>query len=184
MTLTGDPVAARYAQAVFESAKADDRLEETLEQLSFIGTLLRDHGPLRELINHPGVAAGEKVALFGRLLHGSWSSLVHAFITMVIALERADALPQIAQTLQELVDAERRVLRVTVRSPYPLPHAVLERLRVRLEHREQQHVLMTMELDAKLLGGLQVFVGSRVIDTSVRRQLDDLRERLQSVRVS
>lgn len=184
MTLTGDPVAARYAQAVFESAKADNRLEDTLEQLSYIGTLLRDHVKLRELVHHPGVTAGEKVALFERLLHGTWSSLVRSFITMVIALGRAEALPHIAQTLQELVDAERRVLRVTVRSAYPLPHAVLERLRVRLEHREQQHVAMTMELDAKLLGGLQVVMGSRVLDTSVRRQLDDLRERLRSVRVS
>ena len=183
MILTGDPVAARYAQAVFESAKADGALEETLEQLSLIGALLRDHQALRELISNPGVTPDDKVSLFERLLHGSWSSLVRSFVAMVVALERAEVLPQISQTLQVLVDAERQVLRVTVRSAYPLPHTVLERLRVRLEHREQQHITMTTEVDGKLLGGLQVIMGSRVMDTSVRRQLDDLRERLMAVRV-
>ena len=49
-----DPVATRYAQAVFEVAKDQGRVEETLELLKLIGSLLKEHPELRDLLQQPG----------------------------------------------------------------------------------------------------------------------------------
>ncbi|MBI2094097.1 MAG: F0F1 ATP synthase subunit delta, partial [Candidatus Omnitrophica bacterium] len=58
-----------------------------------------------------------------------------------------------------------------------------KRLRTILERREGKSVELTSEVDPALLGGLQVRLGNRVIDASIRRQLINLRERLEAVRV-
>ena len=178
-----DPIASRYAHALFESAKAQGELDETLAQLTLIGGLMQDHPDLRQLILNPDVEPEDKVGLLERTLKGSWSALVGSFVQMVVSFGRAEFVPEIVEALQALVDADRAHLRVTVRSAHPLPEAVLHHLRRRLEEQERKHVHLESEVDAALIGGLQVILGHRVLDGSIQRQLINLRERLMAVRV-
>ena len=179
-----DAVAARYAESLFAAAKVRRQLDETLDQLVFLGRLLREQPALREFLFNPDVDAGDKIGVLERTLRGGWSDLVRAFVRMVLALDRAEALPGIAEALQEAVDQAQGRLRVVVRSARALPEETLARLRAGLERRERKTVQLETEVDAALLGGLQVQLDHRLIDGSVRRQLDELRDRLTSVRVS
>ncbi len=178
-----DPIATRYARALFEAAKADDELDEALEQLTLIGGFFQAHADLRQLMRNPGVDPEDKVGVLDRVLKGSWSALTRAFVEMVVSRERAEFLPQIAEALQAEVDADRGHLRVAVRSAHPLPAEVLARLGARLERQEHKQIELRTEIDPSLIGGVQVVLGHRVIDGSVRRQLVNLRERLSTVRV-
>ena len=181
--MTPDPIAARYAQALFEAATEARATAETLEQLAAIGEWLRRHPELRQFLWNPGVDSDDKVGLLGRLFKGTWSSLVQAFVRMVVTMGRAEELPEIADAFRVALDGAEGRLRVVVRSAHPLPEAVLERLRRRLEHREHKRIELETELDHRLLGGLQIQLDYRVIDGSVRRELEALRQRLSTVRV-
>ena len=181
--MVSNPVASRYAQALFEAAKAEGHSDHTLEQLLFIGQLLRETPDLRQLLLNPDVDPQDKVSVLDRVLQGSWSGLVRAFIQMVVSLGRPESLAEMVVAFQAAVDADEGRLRVVVRSAHPLPESVLQRLRTRLAHREQKQIELQTELAPELLGGVQLFLGNRVIDGSVRRQLADLRERLSAVRV-
>ena len=182
--MADDAVAARYAESLFGAAKAQRRLDETLEQLAFLGRLLEEQPRLREFLFNPDVDPDDKLGVLGRVLKGGWSDLLQAFVRMVIAMDRADALPGIAASFQEIVDREQGRLRVTVRSAHVLDDDALARLRGSLERRERKTIQLETELDPALLGGLQVQLEHRLIDGSVRRQLTELKERLTSVRVS
>ena len=178
-----DAVAARYAESLFAAAKAQRQLDETLEQLAFLGRLLREQPLLREFLFNPDVTPDDKIGVLERALQSGWSGLVRAFVRMVLAVDRVESLPGIIEALQDAVDAEQGRLRVTVRSARALPEEALNRLRASLERRERMHVHVETEVDPKLLGGLQVQLDHRLIDGSVRRQIDELRERLTAVRV-
>lgn len=179
-----EPVATRYAQAIFESAQADQRIDETLQELSVIRQLIHDHADLRQFLTNPDVDPEEKVGLFERVLKGGWSTLVKAFIQLVTAYGRAECLPEIIDAYAAMVDTAQGRMRVTVRSARELPDATLHRLRTHLERREGKRIELAAAVDPGLLGGLQVLLDHRVIDGSVRRELHDLRERLTTVRVS
>ena len=181
--MSHDPIATRYARTLFEAAKAEGQVEPVLQQLILLGGLLQDHPDLRQFLLNPDVDPDDKVGLLDRVLRGSWSELVHAFVRMVVSLGRADALAEMVDAFQEAVDADEGRVRVLVRSARPLPEALLSRLRTRLEHRERKQIELTTEVDQELLGGLQLFLGNRVIDGSIQRQLADLREQLSAVRV-
>ena len=181
--MASDPVATRYAQAAFDAAKEEDRLEETLEQLLFVGQLMAQTPDLRQLMLNPDVDPDDKVAVLDRSLGGGWSRLVRAFVQMVVVAGRAEALPQIAQAIQDLADQAQGRIRATVRTARPLDAATLNRLQARLEAREGKQVVLRAEVAPELLGGLQVVLGHRVIDASVHRQLADLRQRLTSIKV-
>ena len=178
-----DPIASRYAQALFETAQAEGTLDEALEQLEALGALIASHPPLRQLFLNPDVDPDDKVGLLDRVLHSSWSALVRAFVTMVVAMGRAEALPEIAEALRALADEAHQRLRVTVRSAHPVPAPLLARLRAALERREGKTITLKTQLDPALLGGVQVRLDHRVIDGTVRRQLIELRERLTTTKV-
>ncbi len=179
-----DPIAARYAQAAFEAAKDAGAVEKTLEQLSLIGRLIREHPELRQLLFNPDGEAQEKLGVLERVLKGAWSDVVRAFIQVVVSRSRSELLPEMADAFQTLVDKDQGRLRAVVRCAHPLPEAVLSRLRKRLEHRERKEIVVTTAVDPELLGGLQILLDHRVIDSSVQRQLAQLRQQLKTVRVT
>ena len=181
--MSHDPIATRYARTLFEAAKAEGQIEPTLQQLTLIGGLLHDHPDLRQFLLNPDVGPDDKVGLFDRVLRQSWSELVRAFIRMVVSLDRAESLAEMVDAFQEAVDADQGRVRVLVRSARPLSDALLGRLRTRLEHRERKQIELATEIVPALLGGLQLFLGNRVIDDSIQRQLTDLREQLSTVKV-
>ena len=178
-----DAVATRYAEALFELAKPEQRIEEISEQLAGIRQLIEAEAGLRELLLNPDVEPEQKLGVLTRLLGAGWSDLLEAFVRMLLSLGRGEYLGQIAQAFQALVDVDQGRLRVTVRSARPVPEPTLAKLREGLERREHKHIELDTELVPELLGGIQLVLGHRVIDSSVRRQLTELRQRLRSVRV-
>ena len=182
-TDTGDPVASRYAEALFEGAKAEGVIDQALDELARIGALLVEVPDLAQLMNNPDVEPDDKVRVLDRAFAGSWSSLVRSFMQMAVSMGRAGSLPAIASAFQAMVDAARGRLRVVVRSARPLPEPVLERLRSHLARAEHREIHLEADVAPELLGGVQLVLGHRVIDASVRRRVSDLREQLQSVRV-
>jgi len=182
--ISADLVATRYAQAFFETVKAEGRMDEALEHVTALGTLVQESVGLRHLLLNPGVTPVEKVDVLGRVLGASWSELVRAFVTMVISKGRSESLAEIAEVFRELVDRDTGWLQVTVRSATPLPDNTLHRLQAILERRERKSIRVQTEVATELLGGLQVVLGHRLLDGSVRRQLTDLRQRLTAVSVA
>lgn len=178
-----DPIAARYAQALFESAQTEGRVDDTLEHLTVLGGLIREEPQLRRLLWNPDVDPEDKVGVLDRTLQRSWSELVRAFVRMVTSMGRAEFLPQMADAFEALVDEAQGRMRVLVRSARPLSEPVLERLRTRIARREGKTIELLVESAPELLGGVQIRLDHRVIDGSIRRQLGELRRRLNTVRV-
>jgi len=181
--MSADPIASRYAQALFESAKAEGTSAQTLEQMMLLRQLLHDHADLRQFLGNPDVEPDEKVELLGRVLKSAWSGLLQAFVRMAVAFGRAERLPEMADAFEAAVDEDEGRMRVVIRSAHPLAEPVLKRITTHLERREGKMIDARTEVDPALLGGLQVVLGYRVIDGSVRRQLTELREQLAAVRV-
>ena len=182
--MAADPIASRYAQALFEAAKAEGHVHAAQEQLAQLGALLSGEPGLGTLLRNPDVEPDDKVGVVDRALGGAWLALVRAFVRMVVSAGRAEYLPQIVEAFGEMVDAEEGRLRVVVRSAHPMPEAALKRLRAHLERQECRTVVLTTELAPELLGGLQVRLDHRVIDGSIQGQLRALRQQLAQVKVS
>ena len=180
--MVSDPVAARYAEALFGRLAAEERLAAA-EALEAIAQMIQGHDELPQLLRNPDVEEKDKVEVIGRLLGGAWPGPVRAFVHVVLSMGRAEHLAGMSEAFRALVDQERRVVRATVRSAHPLSEPLKDRLRRWIAKREDATVTVQEEVDPQLLGGVQVVVGHRVIDGSVQTQLVRLRQRLKRVRV-
>ena len=178
-----DPVADRYASALFELAKREGRIDEAARELEDLARLIQDHEDLRQFLLNPGVEVPDKLGVLDRLFKGDWSQDVRNFVQVALSMGRAAYLVEMSEAFREYVDAEHKRLRVTVRTAHPLPEALKARLKQRLERSERRTIELTEELAPELIGGIQVLLDHRVLDGSLKTKLSELRHRLKSVRV-
>lgn len=166
-------VARRYARALFESSRSDPATLR--KELSAALRGLRDQ---QTTLRHPLLAAGEKSKLIRRVLGGQLSADTAQFLDLLIRRKRFDLLPYIAAELERIADEETKVARAHVRVAFALGEAEKAALQQRLEKYLGRSVAMDLKEDPALLGGIVVKVGDRVLDASITRQLERLREKL------
>jgi F-type H+-transporting ATPase subunit delta len=87
-------------------------------------------------------------------------------------------LPRVAEAFGHLLAAEKGEIEVEVTSAAPLSPKQKEALETTFKKAFSSKVLLKEQVNAKILGGLQVKVGSEMIDASVEGSLDRL-SRLQ-----
>ena len=178
-----DPVSARYAQALFELVKPAGQMDQALEQLEELARQLRQHAPLRRLLLNPDVEPASLLAVCATAIGGEWQNDVRAFVQVVLSFGRVALLVDMAEAFRRVVDKDRKIARVTVRSARPLTAALRAGLVAALERSEQRSVELVEETASELIGGAQVMVDHRMMDGSLKTRLAELRQRLKSVRV-
>ncbi len=181
--MAADPVSARYAEALFEFVHVQGRSEAMLAQLERLAELAA-HQELRKFLGNPDVEADEKVGVLSRLMKDGWSKDLDAFVRVVLSLGRADALIDIVEEFRSLVDAQRHVVRVTVRTAHPLTDELRQRVAQWVAKHEGGTPALTEQVDPALLGGIQLLLDHRIFDGSIATQLGRLRQRLKRVRVN
>ena len=181
--MTIDAVSVRYAQALFDVAKAAGRLDAALEQLESLAGQLQRHEPLRRLLLNPDMELDDKLALCGTAVGGAWQEDAQAFVRAVLSFGRAALLADMAVAFRALVDEDRKVARVTVRSAHPLTDSLRASLTAALERSERRTITLVEETAPELIGELQVTVGHRMMDGSLKGRLAELRQRLKRVKV-
>ena len=182
--MAADPIAQRYAEAAFETAKKDGVTDETGAMLSALAETARRDPEVDKWLVNPDVTAQEKLAALEHALKGQWPWVVKALIATMLALGRAEYLEQVAEAFAALVDRDEGRVRVLVRSARALPAASFSRLQRLLERWQGKQVALETEVAPALIGGLEIHVDHRVLNGSVQSELNALRERLRSVRVA
>lgn len=169
--------ARRYAEAAFELARSDGKLDAWLADLRKADEILGDASVQRGLDN-PAVPFGDKREALERLLAPAISRPVLNLVLLLIERDRASLLRAVVDEYVRRLNRERGIMTATLTSAAPLDDAETNAVRSRLEQLTGARIELTSTTDASLIGGLTVRVGDRLIDASVRGRLERLRERL------
>jgi F-type H+-transporting ATPase subunit delta len=169
--------ARRYAEAAFEIAARDGSVELWLAQLDRAAAAVADPGVMRRLEN-PRAPLAERHSALISVLGADLQAQVANLIGLLMRRRRLDALPHIAREFRRLYNRDAGIVEATATSAAQLDKAEVDALRARLEQISGKHVELALNVDPSLLGGVQVRLGDRLIDGSVRGRLERLRVRL------
>ena len=169
-------VARRYAKALLTLGKEDGKYQEYGEGLSGFAALL-EREP--ELKRNPIHGREDRRKLLLRIIELlQMPPMVSNLLQLLFDKHRLHALDGVAQAYQELVDSVENVSRAQVRAAISLDEATQDRLRRTLEKLTGSTVVMEVQEDPTILGGIVARVGDLVLDGSVRSQIQSLRESL------
>jgi len=173
-----DDRALAYAEALFGVARAEGTLGEVEDELFRFSQTLQGNDELRDALTDAGIPATRRQQIVEDLLGGKASPTTVALVSMVVGTGRARDLPAIIQLLVEMSAAEANKEVAEVRTAVPLTDDQLERLATALEDATGKQVEIKVVMDPSVLGGIVAQVGDTVIDGSVRRRLDQLKNAL------
>lgn len=166
-----------YASALFEAAKAEGALAEVEDELFRFARTFEGNDQLRETLTDPNIPTERRQGVVEDLLGAKASPTTAALVSFVVGAGRARELPKIIDRLVERAAAERNRVVAEVRSTIDLPDDVKDRLASALSTATGKQVEVKVLIDPSVVGGLVATVGDTVIDGSVRRRLDLVKER-------
>ena len=169
-------VGARYAQALFELAKAGGRLLQVEADLKSLKAMRRESADLRRLLGSPGFSAEDKTkALLALAEAARFQDITRKFLGLMAQNRRADAIGAATTAFEALTAAERGVASAEVTTAVKLTVEQEQGLKAALRHALGKDPEIETVVDPSILGGLKVRVGSRLYDASLRSKLDSLR---------
>ncbi len=173
-------IAKRYVEAFLAFCRPGIGKEKAVEELRAFKMLMHTAPALRELLFSMEITFPEKRTLVERILHAYFSEEFRHFLILLIEKERI-------RLIEEMCDYARHTYahggaqEALLSSSYPLDLALLEEIKGTLERVLRKKLSFYLQLEPQLLGGLTIRIGNTLLDGSVRRRLEDLREKLRSV---
>lgn len=169
--------ALRYADALIslagETRSAMRGVERDMKSLK---AMFKNSPELLAMVRSPVIAAGAKARALTEIADkDGFHPLSRSFLGTVAENRRARELPAIVSAFAELLAEKRGAKIARVRSAALLSAAQAKRLKADLSDEFGGKVELDVEVDPSLLGGFIVQIGSRLYDTSLRTQLDDLK---------
>jgi F-type H+-transporting ATPase subunit delta len=168
-------LARPYANAIFDIAKADGRLDVWSRALAFLAGA-SEESAVKALIESPSVSSQEKAFKLADLVGDELGDKGRQLLTVLAANKRLDLLSEIQDQFEALKAEEESTLDVEVVSAFELSSDERERITAALIARYSREVQMTTKVDEALIGGAIIRAGDTVIDGSVRGKLNKLEE--------
>jgi F-type H+-transporting ATPase subunit delta len=165
-------VTRRYITGLLHVAVELRCVDAVEESLAVVERALKQQPQAAQFLFHPTIPRQSKKKLLQAIIGDAAPGLVHRFAGYVIDKKRERILPWCHKEYKLAADSLRGIMRGKVTSSAGLTGAQTERLRTDLSRTVGKQVVLDFEVDPKLLGGMQVFIGSYIVDGSLTGRLN------------
>jgi F-type H+-transporting ATPase subunit delta len=176
-----DPAVAHvYAQALVGAARQTGVTDQVFEQAEPLHRCFRKGSKLRLFLEAPQIRDDKKHEVIDNVFRGRIEPLLLNLIHVMLRNNRIENLDETLRLICELVEEYRGIVPAAVTTAVELSDAQRARLRQNLEQRLGLRFDIRFRVDARILGGAVFKYRDRMIDGSVKFDLQKLRERLQA----
>jgi F-type H+-transporting ATPase subunit delta len=175
-------IARPYASALFDLAQSENQMASVETSLSDVSRLIGESADFARLLRSPVISSDDKAqALNAVLARSNTNPLVANFLRLVAKNGRLFALDAIIVNFRELAAKARGEVTADVTSAAPLTGEQVNSLSETLRARIGKTVTLNQFVDPSLIGGLQVKVGSQMIDSSLKTKLAAMKIAMKEV---
>lgn len=176
-------VAGRYAEALLRTAKPAGTLVACAESYAGVLEVMAASRELVIFLDSPQVREQEKKEVLKKVFGPHLEPVLLDFFNLLLDRNRIELLRDIGTVFAELVEADQGLVRARVVTAVAMPADLETKLRDKLAHVTGKSVILDKKIDPAVIGGVCVTLGDRVIDGTVRTNLDRLRKTLATAQV-
>lgn len=167
-----------YAEALFALAREADRVTDVRDELEELARLVAAEPGFAALLRSAAVDADDRRASLERALRGKLSDMTLNTLQVMNDHGRVHLVEPLRRAFELRAQQAARQVEVTATSAValtPEQQAEVTKLAAALAGQEP---LVRYEIDAHIIGGLVLRVGDQRYDSSIRRKLEQARQRL------
>ena len=178
--MISNAIARRYAKALVQLGAEEGVVDRFGTELAAMNGTLEAHADLGTILKSPAYRIEAKREILKEVIAKvALSPLVANFLLLLLERGRIALLPQIIHSYGAFADELSGVIRPVLTSAFPLEDAQVEALKGALAKATGNKVMLSVEVDSALIGGVVAQIGDKVYDGSVRTQLNRIQDILQ-----
>ena len=173
-------VSRRYAKALILIGQEDGQAETYNEELAGIVGLFDTQEGFESALVNPLIKKGDRKQLLEAVIGATKvSDIMKSFLTLLFDKGRIGFLRDIASYYKDMADELKGVVKASVTSATELTEDAVNKIKESLSKKTGKTVVLNVEQDPSLIGGVVTKIGDLVLDGSVKTQLINMRETLK-----
>ncbi len=176
--MTDKTVARRYAKALFAIGEEQGKTEVFAENIKELKQLVEENEEVRHLLENQSIESLPKKNAMKAILADA-DDLVKNFICLVIDKDRGAFFADMCEAYEALMEDAANTVLAKVTSAVPLTDDQLKQIEDKFTAIVKQKVKARAEVDASLIGGVQVMIGDKLYDGTLAHQIKQLSDNLK-----
>ena len=174
-----DTSANRYSLALYELANESNSLSKIEENSNALLKLISSSEDFNNLIKDPTVSRDSLAQTVKKISDNfSLEVLFKNFLSFLITKRRFFYVQQILKNFNEICSEKRGELKAEIKSAKNLTQDEINKITQELSENFKSEIKLNYTHDQSLIGGLVVQIGSTMIDTSIKKKLQQLETKM------
>lgn len=168
-------IAQPYAEALIELAIAKNQLEEITQDIKNISSTISTNNDLMTVLENPLISNSNKKKIIESIFSDKINKTTSDFIKLVIDRNRIMILAKICEEFIKISYIKAGITVANVVTSIPFTEKQYDLLISKIKAlTSSKQVEIKVEVNEDLIGGFTIQLGSRVIDNSLRGQLQQM----------
>lgn len=169
---------------MFSLAVEENRLDEIWDEVKGLQKALEENGEFMDMMAHPEMTKEKSIALLDEAFKDKFSDVMMGFLQVLVKKGRFGEILPVLDHFQREAKEYKKIGVVYVTTPTELTdtqkESIVEKL---LQTAGYLSLEMNYQIDKKLLGGMRIRIGDRIMDNSIQTKLEEMTRKLVKVRV-
>ncbi len=173
---SGDLISDRYASALYDLAAEKKIVDFVLKDLTFLQKCIQENKDLKLLAKSPLITSSDKLNIFEKILSKQKAdNLTNTFLKVISSNKRFAKLSSIISQFININSQKRGDVLADVTSADELSDNQKSGIRDQLKQTLGEKLSLNFNVDRKIIGGLIIKVGSKMIDSSLATKINKLK---------
>ncbi|MCK5164718.1 MAG: F0F1 ATP synthase subunit delta [Desulfobacula sp.] len=170
-------VSRRYAKALILIGQEDGQAEQYNAELESVVGLFDTQVDFETALINPLFNKNDRKKVLEAVLAATdLSAIMKSFLILLFDKGRISFLRQIASYYKDLADELKGVVKASIVSAAELSSDAVDKIKESLSKKTGKTIVLNVEQDPSLIGGVVTKIGDLVMDGSVKTQLMNMRE--------
>ncbi|MEE8185511.1 MAG: ATP synthase F1 subunit delta [Thermodesulfobacteriota bacterium] len=173
-----DQIISSYAEALLKIAMAEDFVERVEEESINLKKILAV-SKFKEFFYNPKINSAEKKDALREILEKEGiSSITLNYLNLIVDQRRERLFSKIIEEFLRLVSTASGKVVAYMVSAIPLSSDIIRQMEERLSGSTGKEVEIKAEVDESIVGGFIIRMGNKVVDASLQKQLQMIKEEM------
>lgn len=173
-------VALRYGNSLFDAAQSGQKLEQVNSDLMQLETLVNTSSDFASVITNPTIARNNLEKCFSDISSKmKFNKLTANLLCLLAQRRRAYLIPELVKHYRTRLHSQNNQLLVDVIAHCDLTAKQKTNIQKAVEKQTGKQIILNVNIDESIMGGIIVNYGSNKLDFSLKRKLNELKHELE-----
>ena len=173
---SGDLISDRYASALYALAAEKNIVDSVLDDLTFLQKFIQENKDIKLLVKSPIITSSDKLNIFEIILSKKKADVfTNNFLKVISSNKRFAKLSSIISQFININSQKRGDVLADVISAEELVVDQKNRIKNQLTSILGKKLSLNFNVDKKIIGGLIIKVGSKMVDSSLATKINKLK---------